>query len=431
MNPSSTSFLAAATAVDITPPVGARMDGYGARQHPSQSVHDPLYASLLLLKSGERGVIIVSLDVIMVSLAYTQQIRATLADRCDLPQENVLVAAIHTHSGPAGYVKSRVPLETQEDPVLKEMTLRKIIGAGQWAANNLRPARVRISQGELTGLGRNRNDPLAPIDSSLTVLRVDGEDGRPLAVVSNFGCHPTVLGPENLSISADYPGAARAALRKIYPETVFLFLNGASGDISTRFTRRGQGFDEVERLGYLLAGETLKVMQTATDLANTPLHGETRALRLPYRRFPPVEEAQRQLDGLQAELDQMRATGKPAGELRKAITRVEGAQGQAVMARTYGAAAAGETQMQVLRIGDLALVGLPGEPFTRIVLDIKTASPIKNTIVVSYANDYSGYFPDRASVLAGSYEALISPYDETVGDQLTRAALQLLDKGAL
>lgn len=418
-------------AVDITPPVGVRMDGYGARQLPAQAVHDPLYASLLVLKSGESGVAIVSLDVIMVPLAFTRQVRAALASDLGIPAENVLLAAIHTHSGPAGFFKSKVPLETDEDPVLKEMTLRKLVGAAQWAARNLRPARVRLSQGELTDLGRNRNDPLAPIDSAVTVLRVDGEDGRPLAVLSNFGCHPTVLGPENLSISADYPGAARAALRQIYPDTVFLFLNGAAGDISTRFTRRGQGFDEVERLGYLLAGETLKVMQTGADLSPMPLMGETRPLQLPYRRFPPLEEAQRQLAAVQAELEQMRAAGRPAGDLRKAITRVEGAQGQLVMSQNYGAQTGAETQMQVLRVGELAVVALPGEPFTRIGLNIKSGSPVKHTIIVSYANDYSGYFPDRESVLAGSYEALISPYDETVGEQLAQTTLQLLDEGVL
>lgn len=431
MSQEQNSLLAAALAVEITPPIGVRMDGYGARQKPSQSIHDPLYASLLVLKSGVSGVALVSLDVIMVTLAYTQQIRAAISERLGIRPEAVLVAAIHTHSGPAGYVKSRVPLETEEDPLMKEMTLRKLAGAADWAAHNLQPARLRLGRGDLNELGRNRNDPLAPMDTALTVLRVDAEDGRPLAVMLNFGCHPTVLGHENLSISADYPGAARAALHKIYPGAVFLFLNGASGDISTRFTRRGQGFDEVERLGSMLAGEALKVMQTAADLPATQLAGKTQPLQLPYRRFPALEEAQQQLASLQAELEQMRAAGRPDGDLRRAFTRVEGAQAQVVMTQTYGAKTYADTEMQMLRIGDLAVVGLPGEPFTRIVLDIKSASPVPHTIAVSYANDYSGYFPDRASVEAGSYEALISPYDESVGERLAQAAVQALQQGWL
>jgi hypothetical protein len=429
MTQNSVSLLAAALAVEITPPIGVRMDGYAARQHPAQAIHDPLYASLLVLKSGQRGVALVSLDVLMISLAFTGKVRAALASALGIQPEDVMLAAIHTHSGPAGYMKSKMPLESVEDPALLEMTLRKLTGAAQWAARNLRPARLSLGRGELHDLGRNRNDPLAPMDTALTVVRVDGENGYPLAVLLNYGCHPTVLGPENTALSADYPGAARAALRQIYPETVFVFANGASGDISTRFTRRGQGFDEVQRLGFLLAGETLKVMQTASDLPVTQLSGQTLPLRLPYRRFPSVEDAQQQLASLQADLEQLRAAGRPAGDLRRAITRVEGAQAQAVMAQTYGDRSAAETEMQILRIGDLAIVGLPGEPFTRIVLDIKAASPLPHTIAVSYANDYSGYFPDRDSVLAGTYEALISPYDENVGALLAQTALEALQRG--
>jgi len=79
-----------------------------------------------------------------------------------------------------------------------------------------------------------------------------------------------------------------------------------------------------------------------------------------------------------------------------------------------------------LRIGPLAIVALPGEPFTRTVLEIKNQSPVQPSFVVSYGNDYRGYFPDAVSVAAGTYEALVSPYDETVGERLVQAVLALL-----
>ena len=190
------------------------------------------------------------------------------------------------------------------------------------------------------------------------------------------------------------------------------------------------GFKHASLVDYLKGFDiTLKVMQTAADLPADHLAGKTQPLRLPYRRFPPVEEAQQQLAALQAELEQMRAAGRPDGDLRRAFTRVEGAQAQLVMAQTYGEKTYADTEMQTLRIGNLAVVGMPGEPFTRIVLDIKASSPLPHTIAVSYANDYSGYFPDRASVLAGSYEALISPYDESVGERLAQAAVEALKQG--
>jgi neutral ceramidase len=242
----------------------------------------------------------------------------------------------------------------------------------------------------------------------------------------NYGCHPTVLGPENLAISADFPGAARASLKKIFPGTAFLFANGASGDVSTRFTRRGQGFAEVERMGNILAGEVLKVMQVVTPVEIVSVSSRISRIELALRHFPSVEEANKKIAVLEADLEQKRTAGLPAGEIRKAVTKLEGAQGQLDMAQSYADTKTVETQVQMLRIGPMALVTMPGEPFTHIVLEVKKHSPIHPTFVVSYGNDYRGYFPDAISVAAGTYEALMSPYDETVGDKLIQTALALL-----
>jgi neutral ceramidase len=421
------TVTAAVLAVDITPPIGTWLDGYGARKGASDDIHDPLHATLFVLKTASAGVALVTFDLVAVTLKFTNRLRAALVPVLEIPPEAILVSASHTHSGPAGFI-GRVPmLSSAEDPVLEEIFLRKLSGAAVWAKNHLQPVKLSMGQGEIHDLGRNRNDPTAGLtDYEVGVLRVDDLRGQPLAVLMNYGCHPTVLGPENLAISADYPGAARAALGKIYPGTVFLFTNGATGDVSTRFTRRGQGFGEVERMGNILAGEVLKVMQVVTPIEEVTLSGRVSPLRLALRHFPSAEAAQQKIEQLQAELAAMRAAGLPHGEIRIGVTKLEGAQGQLAMAQVFAGADGVDTQLQVLRIGPLALVALPGEPFTRIVLDIKKQSPVHPTFVVSYGNDYRGYFPDAVSVAAGTYEALISPYNETVGSQLVQAALSSL-----
>ena len=418
---------AAVIRVEITPPIGTRLDGYGARKDASNDVHDPLYATLLLIKSGVDGVALVTLDLLAVSLPFTEKVRAALAPMLEIPAEAILVACMHTHAGPVGFLE-RVPLlDSNEDPLLQEICLRKLAGAASWASKNLQPVRLGLGRGEVHEIGRNRNDPQAgPADAEVGILRLDDLHGRPLAVLMNYGCHPTVLGADNLAISADFPGAARIALNKIYPETVFLFTNGASGDVSTRFTRRGQGFSEVERMGHILAGEVLKVMQSVTPLEAVSVSGRIIPMTLPFRPLPDETAAREQVTRLEAELAQMKSEGRPHGEIRKAVTKLEGAQAQFIMAQSMQGQVAGETQIQVLRIGPLALVSLPGEPFTHTVLEIKKRSPVQPTYVVSYGNDYRGYFPDVESVAAGTYEALISPYDETIGDQLIQAALSLL-----
>ena len=418
---------AAVISVDITPPIGVRLDGYGARKDPSNDIHDPLFATLLVFKAGEKCVALVTLDLVAVTLEFTNRVRASISHELGISEDSILVSASHTHSGPAGFL-GRVPILSHvEDPVLQEICLRRLAGAALWCNNHFQPVRISLGRGEVHDIGRNRNDPVAGLtDYEVIVLRVDDAAGRPLAVLMNYGCHPTVLGPDNLAISADYPGAARLALNKIYPRTVFLFTNGATGDVSTRFTRRGQGYSEVERMGHILAGEVLKVIQIATPVDEVALSGQIHPVHLDYRQFPSEVDAQAQLEQLEADLAKMQSTGLPHGEIRKAVTRVEGAQAQLSMIKNYGSTSFAETQVQVLHIGPLALVAMPGEPFTRTVMDIKAQSPAQLTAVVSYANDYRGYFPDAASISAGTYEALTSPYDESAAKLLAQAALVLL-----
>lgn len=178
-------------------------------------------------------------------------------------------------------------------------------------------------------------------------------------------------------------------------------------------------------MGYILGGETIKVMQTILTQPTRKLEARNELIELHFRSFPSAAEASRELTQLQAELEALKASGAAHGEIRKAITKVEGATGQALMAKELEGRSGNQSQVQVLEIGNLALVGLPGEPFTRTVLEIKQKSP-HPTAVVSYANDYQGYFPDSTSIDLGSYEALISPYGADVADWLRDVAVELL-----
>lgn len=421
---------AGAVEVDITPPVGAGFDGYSARQGTSRGVLDPLLGQLLLLRYGESQVVLISLDLLGVSLDFTQRVREGIEGAIGVRGDCVMVACTHTHSGAGGFLPYVPGLAAAQDAELQNMVARKLVGAAIWARERLQPARVGAGRGRIEGIGLNRNDPESGVvDHDVMVLRVDDASGQPIAVMMNYGCHPTVLGYQNLFFSADYPGAARAALRSLYPRTVFLYTNGASGDISTRFTRRSQSYGEVERMGRILAGEVLKVMQLIITQDTARLGARVAAVEPKFRPFPSPEEAQREVERLQAELEALKAAGATHGEIRRATTRVEGAMGQALMAKELASLTQRRSQVQVLQIGDLALVGLPGEPFTRTVLEIKQQSKFPYTAVISYANDYLGYFPDAVSIAEETYEALISPYGADAAEELRDVALRLLQEG--
>lgn len=424
-----TSLKAGAVQIDITPPVGVRLSGYVARTEASLGIHDPLTAQVLYLESGANQMILFSLDLIAVDLNFTTRLRRMTTKATGVPPGNILCACIHTHSGPQGFLPEIPGLERIADAGLVELTLRKLVGAAEWAAQIKQPASPSLARLDVKGIAANRNDPTeGPFDPQLSVLRLDAENGKPLAALVNFGCHPTVMGYENRLISADFPGACRKMLRDRYPEMVMVYTNGASGDVSTRFTRRGQNFAEVERMGGILCGAIFQALETTQPLNDTTLASYTTPVHLPLRAFPSPEEADRSAAELKAKLEALRADGAPPGEIRKAVTRIEGAEGQRTMAAAYHGKRHIITQVQVLRIGEMALVGLPGEPFSRTVLQLKAASQAP-VIVISYANDYRGYFPDRVSVEAGTYEALVSPYDHHAAESLAQAALNLLKEG--
>jgi hypothetical protein len=176
----------------------------------------------------------------------------------------------------------------------------------------------------------------------------------------------------------------------------------------------------------MLAGEVLKVMETASSGDVSHLTARIQPVELPFRPFPPPEEAESEVERLRAELAALEAAGAAHGEIRRAITRVEGAEGQALMARELEGQRSRHTQVQVLDLEAAVLVGLPGEPFTRTVLEVKERSCRPYTAVVSYANDECGYFPDAASIAVGTYEALISPYGADAAERLRDTALSLL-----
>src|SRR5512143_4035833 len=168
---------AAVMPVEITPPIGVRMEGYAARTGPSNDVHDPLFVTLLVLRSNKSGIAIVTLDLIAVTLAFTNRLRAALSPLLEIPEECILVATSHTHSGPAGYL-GRIPLlSPDEDPLLQEIALRKVTGAGIWAGQHLQPAQLAIGVGHVQGIGLNRNDPAKGLaDDQVTILRVDDSE---------------------------------------------------------------------------------------------------------------------------------------------------------------------------------------------------------------------------------------------------------------
>lgn len=399
-------FYAGAAEIEITPALGLEMDGYMARVGTSAGVHDPLLAQVLVLEYQERRAALVTLDVMAVSRSFTDDVRRDLATLLGTTTDAILVCASHTHSGPMG-LQDRTPIGSgQLDSRLVADVREKIRRAAGKAFERRQPVQIRSASGNVSGIGGDRNRPERPVAPRITVLDFEVADGKPAAILLHYACHPTVLSAANLDYSADFPGTARRRIRETYPDTVCLYVNGAAGNVSTRFQRRDQSFDEVERLGGLLGEQVVRLLTAAAPVAPA-LDSVCESVELPLREFP-VEARQVGLSG-NARIDTVRAEGATIEEQLRSAFRGYTSQPAEVCA---------------LHIGPTTLLSVPGEAFNDLAVSLRESSP--TALVAGYANDYLGYFPTQAAIDDATYEALSSPYDVRAHQKLQERLGKLL-----
>ena len=414
--------------IDITPLLGVRLAGYGNRTDSSTAVHDPLYAQVLYLRDvRQTEVALISLDLVGIDREFTSQVRLAIEAKTLIPKENIMVACTHTHAGPDGFaiLFPRITPPDKNYQFLRNEAIGKIVTAVQQAKLNVKEAKFWYGIEKVEGVCTNRNDPKISIPNTLTTLRI--ENGTDLiGLIVSYGCHPTVLSAKNLLISADFPGALRVNLQKNLGSSVSIFLNSGSGDVSTRFTRQGQDFDEVERIGRLLAGYALEANRKSIAVTVDELSTICKKVSLPLRKFPSVTDSEKLVQELEHEQESLRNQSASVASLRVLETKIMGAKVQAKFSRELTGIDEMTTELQGIRIGDLVLISIPGEPFTEIVEIIKRGSNPYKTIVISYANDYMGYFP--IGVEEDTYESLKSPWSSEIGELLAEQSLNVINE---
>jgi neutral/alkaline ceramidase-like enzyme len=271
--------MAGVARVDVTPPVGSQMGGYSAREGPSTGVHDPLYATVLVLKSAGVTVAIVSCDL----RSFPSERIIALARERKLA-DHVLIAVTHNHSGPLTWEDKSWPRPERswfadtEDRILRAIeTARKQMFSARIAAGfgevYLGHNRRQVSaDGEVTMLWRNaERKPTAPIDPTVGVIRVDDDAGKPRALIVNYACHAVILGPDNRLISADYPGYVARRIEHELTGALCLFTQGGAGDINPYLDKQPvaeNGFGEAEKMGNALADAALAVARKLKPQAN-------------------------------------------------------------------------------------------------------------------------------------------------------------------
>jgi neutral ceramidase len=423
----TTPFRASADSVDITPPEGFPLGGYILRSGVSEGVLDPILVRALLLRGGDDTLLLISVDWVYIDGRWARGLKDAAAKVLGVDEERVIVLATHTHSGPGVFGSS--PVKAPGETAYLSDVRHRVVDTVRRLADETRQVTPRIGSTRVRELGRHRNDPKLPVDEELLVLTLGGSNGGLLGRVIMYGCHPTVLGPENLLFSGDWVGWGLSAVDRQLGGTS-LFINGAAGDVSTRFTRAGRGLGEVKRYAEVFRDAVERSEGRVTTLSAEGITVRTSDVPVRYRDLPDREEAERALVQIEREI----AAERERGASPEAIRRLESVREGAIVSLFFATgggfeAILGERKMTatitLVRVGPLGMVFFPGEVMSETAIALKESArgPLA---VCAYANDYFGYLSHGA----GDYEstmALLSP--DSIG-AIVEAARALIGEDA-
>ena len=418
---------AGAAVADVTPKPGVLLDGTIMQIGPVTAIHDPLHARALVLDNGTERLAICVADSTMISRQVLDQAKDLVRQNTGLPIDRMLLAATHSHSVPRAIGIGQGELDKE----YLELLAQGIAEAVGRAIGNLAPARAGWGTGQKPDLVFNRRwlmkpgtvppnpfggrtdrvkmnprrgsgdlvKPAGPVDPEVAVLSIKHADGRPLALLANFGIHYCGGVPRG-QVSADYFGVFAGRIGellgagRVAPPFVGILSNGTSGDISNGFDFRKPApkkapFQWMREVAESLAQEVLRVEKGIEYRDQVSLAMCERELELGVRRPDEARLAW-------ARDVWSKAQGKPRYTWTEIYAR------EAIKLAGYPPTVS--PKLQALRIGELGIAAIPCEVFAETGLAIKESSPLKPTFVIEIANGYDGYLPTPEQHALGGYE---------------------------
>jgi len=448
--------------VNITPPIPTVMAGSVARR-VAKKVHDELFAKAMVVVDDEgTKVAIVGCDVLALKRQTVAKAREIIQNKCGI-DNGVLIAATHTHAGP---LTTRIFNQTP-DEVYLEILAHKIAEAVYIANQNLAEGEIGIGTGREERATFNKRfimadgkvetqptpgnerivRPEGPKDSQVGVIYAERQ-GIPLGAIVNYSCHPVCVGwnpEEDHAISADYPGyIARTIKEKKGEGFVTVFLNGACGNLNP-CDHAKPSFQESYRLaeerGKMIGAEALRIMEKMDLSSQHSVCAISKVISLPLRDISDEElmEAKRIAEKIKITEDLQKDQFTPTfiDNLKVTLTSI---RGNKIYAREILELDEERkrnpyinAEVQAIRIGNGAIVGIPAEIFTEFGLQIKKSSPFPYTFIAELANGCVGYVPTKDAFGTGplSYEtrtAKSSKLAPEAGEMFVKTAIELLQR---
>jgi len=427
---------AGAAMSNITPMLSVSIPG-GLRDRIATDIHDELYSKAIVLDDGETRIALVVCDVIVLESEYVNRARELIEERCSIPQQNIMISATHTHTGPA----TASAFGTEKDEAYLDFLVLRIANSVQLACQRLTEAQIGIGLGYESGLTFNRRywmkdgtvqmnpgyknpnivKPAGPIDPDVGIIRLTDADHNTIAMLTNFALH-YVGGGSSGAISADYFAFHADAIQHFRGEKfVSLLANGCCGDINNidinNRPTRTKPYEHAKHVAAMLAAEAFRVSEKLRFTSDGKIATAREIINVDVRPISAEELAKAE------EIAKHTKEGPPNTEQVYAREIVLLSQMPKVV----------EAEIQVIAINNLAIVALPGEIFVEIGLEIKQASPFEYTFVVELGNGWIGYIPTAKAFTEGtkaSYETQLARSSKSVpetGDKMRDTAINLLN----
>ena len=428
---------------DITPPPGIFIRVWGpATEDVSTGTHrPPTLTALALVPDGSDPLVLIAADLgWWQDPADEWRVRGAVLDRLGLDPARVLVSLSHTHAGPCTYRGDAdqpgghlVPsyLDAVRDAAVEaaeEALARRVEATLTWATGHSRVAGNR----DLLDAGRYvvGYDPGSAADGTLLAGRVADREGRVLATLVNYACHPTTLAWQSTLVSPDFAGALREVVEAATGGAPCLFLQGASGDQAPREQYVGDvavadrhgaaiGHAALAALGTLPPAGTelalLGIVESGAPLAmwgprpaDPPRHARAARLDVPVELkadLPTIEE----LEALWADIDP-----------RSRVERIRRARN---LRACYAGGGDATHPLWVWSLGDCAVVAQPGELYSAFQRELRARFPGRAVVVLNVTNAPGGVYLPPAHL----YDEDLYPVWQTL---LARGSMERLLEAA-
>ena len=448
--------------IDITPKPGSNMPGSFDPYRTKRDSIGKLFSSAVAFTSKGNSLILISVDILSFKESYINPIRERISRATGVPVKNILIAAIHTHTGPGVAYKC---WNCPPEPEVAADVAEGIYRSGVEAWENRADASIGVGLGYEQRFSFNRDYYLndgrvlmncglkhskdiikrgGKVDYSVNVMRVDGADGNIKCFIVNYANHPD-CGTDDGSrdrFSADFVGFMRRALKAEYGDAVkVLFFNGTAGDINCLdyFEEKHRaycnfaddsGFDSTgakirknppELIGKGLAETVIKInSEIKANVTEPSIDTVSEVCRVKRRKITP------QMIAWAKDVEATPTEDKKYNIMHRAWADEYLHDPVAPDTPDYV-----ELEVHTIVIGPWAIVGLPGEIYTEIGLRIKAQSPFEHTLIFELANGTNGYIAPARSMMSGVYETTYSKYNSYTGietaDRLVTRSLEQLE----